>query len=212
MTDRHRARELAAAATAAEPTAWFETLYREAAEGTAVVPWADLVPNPHLVGWLDREAPSPGRALDVGCGYGDNAAELARRGFAVTAFDVAPSAVARARERFGDLARFEVADAMDPPEKWRGAFDLIVEIYTFQVLPADLRPALARGLVRCLRPGGTLLVVCRGRDEDEPPPAAPPFTLTRGELEAIGLSMRSFEDFLDDEQPPVRRFRAMLTR
>lgn len=211
MTDRRRARELAREALAAgEPTAWFETLYREAAEGTAVVPWADLVPNPHLVEWLDRARPRAGRALDVGCGYGDNAAELARRGFEVTAFDVSPSAVARARERFGDRARFEVADAAHPPEAWRGAFDLVVEIYTFQVLPPDARPAVARGLVACLRPGGTLLVVCRGRDEDEPAPEAPPFTLTPGELASIGLPLRTFEDFVDDEDPPVRRFRATL--
>ncbi len=213
MTDRRRARELAAEAIAAgRPTAWFEALYREAADGRAVVPWADLVPNPHLVDWLDREAPAPGRALDVGCGYGDNAAELARRGFDVTAFDVSATAVARARERFGALARFEVADAAAPPEAWRGAFDLVVEVYTLQVLPPAARPAVARGLVGCLRPGGTLLVVCRGRDEDEPPAAAPPFTLTRSEIEAIGPPTRSFEDLVDAEDPPVRRFRVTLGR
>lgn len=213
MTDRRRARELYAEAVAAgRPTAWFDALYREAAEGTAVVPWADLAPSPHLVSWLDRERPAPGRALDVGCGYGDNAAELARRGFEVTAFDVSSTAIAHARARFGDLARFEVADAAAPPPEWHGAFGLVVEIYTLQALPASHRAAVARGLVACLAPGGTLLVVCRGRDEGEPAGDAPPFALSRAELASIGLEFREFEDFLDAEEPPARRFRAALGR
>ena len=59
MTDRKRARTLAAEAVAAgDPLAWFERLYREADAGTAIVPWADLHPNPHLLTWLDA-ASSP---------------------------------------------------------------------------------------------------------------------------------------------------------
>ena len=88
--DRSRARVLARDAIArGEALAWFEALYREADAGTAVVPWADLVPNPHLVNWLDAHPTIGGRALDVGTGFGDNAEELARRGLAVVAFDVA---------------------------------------------------------------------------------------------------------------------------
>src|SRR6185436_20519724 len=72
MTDRARARALARAAIDRDrPLDWFEELYREAEAGTAVVPWADLVPNPHLVEWLDQHPPPRGRALDVGCGLGD---------------------------------------------------------------------------------------------------------------------------------------------
>src|SRR5689334_6649434 len=109
MTDRKRARALAAEAlSAGEPLAWFERLYREADAEQAIVPWADLRPNPHLLEWLDRPensgrsiiAPKRARALDVGCGFGDDAEELARRGFDVVAFDIAESAVARARARF----------------------------------------------------------------------------------------------------------------
>ena len=50
MTDRSRARTLAAGD---DPVGWFETLYREAEVGEARVPWADGVPNPHLVAWLE---------------------------------------------------------------------------------------------------------------------------------------------------------------
>jgi hypothetical protein len=42
-----------------------------------------------------------------------------------------------------------------------------------------------------------------------------PWPLTRAELGAIAmpnLTLVSFEDFIDDEDPPVRRFRALFRR
>ncbi len=63
-------------------------------------------------------------------------------------------------------------------------------------------------------PGGTLLVVCRGRGPDDDP-GRMPWPLTRADLQGFvphGLREHSFEDFLDDEDPPARRFRAVYTR
>jgi hypothetical protein len=62
---------------------WFEVLYHEAAAGSAAIPWADLRPSPNIVAWLDRrrEIGDGQRALVVGCGYGDDAEELARQGW-----------------------------------------------------------------------------------------------------------------------------------
>lgn len=59
--------------------------------------------HPDLIDALDERGVQPGRALDVGCGTGDNAIELARRGFDVTAIDVA--------ERAPDMARSKAAAA-----------------------------------------------------------------------------------------------------
>jgi SAM-dependent methyltransferase len=214
--DRSRARALARDAIArGEALAWFEALYREAEAGTAVVPWADLVPNPHLVSWLEANPTLGGRALDVGTGFGDNAEELARCGLAVVAFDVAATAVARARERFpGSSVRYVVADLLDPPADWRRAFDLVAETYTLQVLPARERGAAVQALRTFVAPAGTLLVIARGREPAEPE-GAMPWPLTRGEVEAIaadGLMLTGFEDFFDDEDPPVRRLRATFRR
>src|SRR5207245_11709202 len=98
--DRARARALAQDAIArGKALSWFEALYREADAGTAVVPWADLVPNPHLVNWLDAHPTIGGRALDVGTGSGGYAAERARRGRAGVACDASATPVARARAR-----------------------------------------------------------------------------------------------------------------
>jgi SAM-dependent methyltransferase len=216
---RARARALAAKAVGeGRPTAWFDELYREADAGTAIVPWDDRVANPHLVRWLDGHADRlrPGAAaLDVGCGTGDNAAELARRGLEVTAFDVSEAAVAVARTRFGDAKiRFVTADALALPPAWRGAFALVVEVYTLQVLPPAPRAQAARELAAAVAPGGTLVVVARGREADEPE-GQMPWPLLRREVEAIaahGLRLVELDDYLDDESPPVRRLVATFER
>jgi SAM-dependent methyltransferase len=216
VTARARARTLAREAIArGEPLEWFERLYREAAAGAATVPWADLVPNPHLVEWLKAHPLTPGRALDVGTGLGDNAEELARRGWDVVAFDIAATAIDGARERFPtSRVHYVAANLLEPPAGWRAAFDLVAETYTLQVLPPGERAVGARVLADLVAPGGTLLVIARGREADEPE-GAMPWPLTRAEVEAIGrdgLPLTAFEDFLDAEDPPVRRFRATFRR
>ena len=216
MTDRTRARALAQRSLErGDPVGWFEQLYAEAGRGAAVVPWADLAPNPHVREWLEREAPAPGRALDVGCGLGDGAEELARRGFDVVAFDVSATAVDEARRRFpSSRVDYRVADLLRLPAGFDGAFDLVVECYTLQVLPPGPRGGAAAVLRRLPRPGGTLLVVARGREPEEPA-GQMPWPLTRAEVEAIAapeLPLLRFEDFVDAEDPPVRRFRALFRR
>jgi SAM-dependent methyltransferase len=216
MTDRTRARALASESVArGDAVGWFERLYAEAGQGEAVVPWADLAPNPHVVAWLDRERPPPGRALDIGCGLGDTAEDLARRGFAVVAFDVAPSAIEHARRRFpNSRVDYRVADLLALPRELEGAFDLVIECYTLQVLPPEARARAIAALRRTLRPGGALLVVARGRGECEPP-GQMPWPLTRAEVEGTataGIALVGLEDFVDAETPPVRRFRACFRR
>lgn len=216
MTDdqRAQARALAAAAVAeGEPLRWFEELYDSAARGEAAVPWADLGPNPVLRRELDGLDVVGLRTLVVGCGYGDDAALLADAGAVVTAFDIAPTAVARCRERYPELAvDWLLGDALRPDPAW--SFDLVVEIYTLQVLPPDERTVAGEALGRCVAPGGRLLVLCRGREPDEPP-GAMPWPLTPDEVVRLardGLEVERFEDFLDDEDPPVRRLLAVLRR
>jgi SAM-dependent methyltransferase len=214
---RRRARQLAAqAAASGDPAGWFETLYAEAGAGSAVVPWDESEPNPHLVEWA-KTAAERGigrRALVVGCGVSDDPGFLASLGCEVTAFDVSPTAVAEARRRFPrSPVNYQVADLLAPPAGWPGAFDLVAEIYTVQALYGPARAAAIRALPGLVAPGGTLLVIARATDEEDPvrDPAMMPWALTRRELEAMAgnvLTARSVEKFLDDEDPPKLRWRA----
>jgi hypothetical protein len=71
------------------PLAWFEDLYARANDEPRIIPWADLKPNQTVVDWLDRhDGIVGGHALTVGSGLGDDAEELARRGFQTTGFDI----------------------------------------------------------------------------------------------------------------------------
>ena len=198
--------------------AWFEELYAQVeSSGLSAVPWADLEPNPNLVAWLDREDVdcSGKSALVVGCGLGDDAEELSRRGFQVTAFDVSGSAIAIAAKRFADSAvEYVAADLFQPPEDWTGRYDLVHEAYTLQVLPSRLRRTALGQLAGFVAPSGDLLLIARARDDAEDPGQLP-WPLTRAELDAVtgfGLERIAIEDYFDDEVPPVRRFRAVYRR
>jgi SAM-dependent methyltransferase len=80
-------------------------------------PWNTGRPDDELQRVLAEEKIRPCRAVELGCGTGTNALWLARQGFDVTAVDISPLAVERARERAsaaGVAVRFLVADVLEP--------------------------------------------------------------------------------------------------
>jgi len=219
MTDkRARARELAAEFVAkGDPTGWFEVLYQEGEQGKSIVPWADHKANFHLSEfWKAHPFETADKsALVVGSGFGDDAEEIAAWGFQTTAFDIAKTAIAAAKKRFPNSpVNYVVADLFEAPPEWRRKFDFVFETNTLQALPASLRARAAQKIAECVKPGGVLLVIARGREKDDPEGQLP-WPLTRdelGELTRAGLREESFEDFADPEPPWVRRFRAAYRR
>lgn len=180
----------------------FEEMYAAAGDDLTAVPWANLKPFPLLVEWLEGAgAAVSGAALVVGSGYGDDAEELARRGFVVSAFDLSPTAIERTHERFPDsIVEYRVADLFDLPAGWRERFDLVVEIRTLQSLPVEARATAARAIAGTVAPGGRLWLFALGRDAHERGETRPwPVTPAELEvLEAAGLTWESRrEDLLD---------------
>jgi SAM-dependent methyltransferase len=217
---RSQARALAQQFLAAgKPLDWFEALYAAAGGDESAIPWADMWPNPNLLAWLDREpVAARGRGLVVGCGLGDDAEELARRGWTVTAFDISPTAIDWCRRRFSrSKVNYVVADLLNPPSAWEGQFDFILESYTLQALPPQTRAIAIRRLPPLLAPGGTLLIICRGRGDDDPLGEIP-WPLSPSELAPLmresKLLQRSFEDFVEDvgTDTATRRFRVAYQR
>jgi SAM-dependent methyltransferase len=178
-----------------DDTAWFERLYAAAEAGEAKVPWHRGGPNPFLEQWV-RERAGDGagrRALVIGTALGDDAELLAARGFAVTAFDVAPTAIEGARRRFpSSSVEYVVADLLDLPVEWRRAFDLVAEAITVQALPPSLRDRAIDAIASTVAPGGTLVVVSGIHDGDGERDG-PPWPLTREELDRFGRSLRPVE-------------------
>jgi len=218
VSKRENARQLAQAYLAQnDPKGWFEALYAAADGNTAIIPWADMAPNPNLIQWLDHHhiSGSGKRAAIIGCGLGDDAEEVARRGFDVTAFDISKTAVAWCRSRFPDSRVTYVAqDLFDAPPEWKQQFDFVLEAYTLQVLPPELRPGAMQQIADLIAPQGTLLVLCRGRDPRDHK-GHMPWPLTKTEIDGFqhcGFIEIAFEDYLDAEAQPKRRFRATYHR
>ncbi|MGI9405993.1 MAG: class I SAM-dependent methyltransferase [Hyphomicrobiaceae bacterium] len=188
---------------------WFEELYQRAGGKPEFIPWETAAPRFKLREWLEQHPGHGLRAIDIGCGLGDNAACLAEAGYDVTAFDLSQTAVQWAGQRFGnDRIAFRHADVFDLPAAWRGAFDLVHETYNLQAMPQE-RVAEAIGEIASLvRPGGQALIITRGREPDTVPDG-PPWPLTRDMLRVFadaGLEEMHFETFGDERSEPIPHF------
>jgi SAM-dependent methyltransferase len=127
-------------------------------------------PSPQLVDEV-RDL-RPGTALEAGCGEGANAIWLAGLGWSVTAVDISPSALARARRQAAylpDEVAARIAWVEADLASWlpgAGAFDLVSSHY---VHPAAGWHDLCARLAAAVAPGGTLLVVDHDHDHDHAP-------------------------------------------
>src|ERR1700728_408751 len=216
---RARVRDLAAEFTQkGDPLGWFEALYAEAGGDNSAIPWADMEPNPRLVEFWRKHALETARkrALVIGSGLGDDSEQLAAWGFATTAFDISPTAIAATKKRYPDSkVDYLVADLFHPPSDWLRAFDFVLEVYTVQAFTGNLRARAIAMIAEFVAPGGRLLVIARGRAEDEPEGQAPPWPLTRTEIDGFlraGLAEESLDVYVEPEPPWVRRFPALYGR
>lgn len=107
------------------------------------------------VHWLRPGA----QVLSVADGEGRNGVWLARQGFRVTAFDLSPVGVERARElaaEAGVAIDLRVADAADWP--WQATrYDAVAAIFV-QFAPPALRDRIFAGIQEALVPGGVLIL------------------------------------------------------
>jgi SAM-dependent methyltransferase len=96
------------------------------------------------------------RALDLGCGTGGHALELAARGYDVVGIDRSPEMLERARAR-SSAARFELGEIgnLDLGETFDAAL-MMFAVLGYQVGNSDVQAALATAR-RHLRPNGLFL-------------------------------------------------------
>jgi len=118
-----------------------------------------------VLDWLwDRLALAPEcSVLDVTCGPGLYAVELARRGASVTGVDFAPAAIAYAEELaaeqgVSDRCRFVLQDVRDM-DSAAASFDAALLLYgQLAVFTREEAQCLLEAIARALRPGGRLVV------------------------------------------------------
>lgn len=109
--------------------------------------------------------PEPGsKMLDIGCGEGRFAIELARRGYDVTGIDLAENRIAKALEHAGENLHFFVHDMRMP--FYINYFDYAFNFFTSFGYFSTRRDneLAARSFAGCLKPGGRLVIDYLNRD------------------------------------------------
>ena len=143
---------------------WYEELFENYAEGYE---------NEHFTqgtlgecDFLESEINSDRsvRILDIGCGTGRHAIELAKRGYDVVGVDLSGCQIEKARENAasaGVSVVFRQADARDL--QFDDEFDLAIMLCEggFSLMETDeMNYAILQGAARSLKPGGKFIFTC----------------------------------------------------
>ncbi|WP_422121220.1 class I SAM-dependent methyltransferase [Mycobacteroides chelonae] len=138
----------------ANPAVFAECMY-----AVGVAPWDIGGPQP-VIRQLVALGAVRGEVLDPGCGTGWHAIEYARAGCSVTGVDLAPTAVARARQNAqsaGITAQFIAGDAT--ALDYEARFDTVVDSKFFDNLDsAEARGRYLQSLHRAVKPQGRLFM------------------------------------------------------
>jgi SAM-dependent methyltransferase len=150
-----------------------ENTYKRLADRYASgdVPWDDPLPPPEVMNLIP--ALQPGRALDLGCGYGRAAIYMASRGWQVDAVDFIPEAIEVASRRAikaGVDVKFHVAE-VTKLDFLNGPYDFALDVGCGHSMDEFKLRQYRDQLHRLLRPGGIFLLFARlsdgERSEDE---------------------------------------------
>jgi SAM-dependent methyltransferase len=159
---------------------FFDSVYRE------TPPWDIGAAQPAMTALL-AEFPPAGPVLDVGCGSGDLAIEIARRGLEVLGIDVVDAAIQQARARaqaqppeVARLLDFQFGDALRPTLLQK-RFGAVVDSGFYHLFEQHQRDELARDLASTLLPGGRYYLLAFATEFDIP---NTPLKVTEDELRA----------------------------
>jgi cyclopropane fatty-acyl-phospholipid synthase-like methyltransferase len=122
-----------------------------------------------------------GRLLDSGCGTGENTLMAAAHGAEALGVDVAPTAIAQARQKAAErssTARFEVADVLELSQLGL-TFDTVVDSGVFHVFDDGDRARYVASLAAVMMPGATCYLMCFS---DRQPGDAGPRRVSQDEL------------------------------
>jgi cyclopropane fatty-acyl-phospholipid synthase-like methyltransferase len=133
------------------------------------IPWDDPDPPPELIALAENM--KPGRALDLGSGYGRTSIYLAKRGWQVDGVEFVPQAVEEARRRaqkagVDQFTRFLVGDVTNL-EMLQGPYNLAVDIGCMHTLTTSELENYRDGLKRLLQQGAIYLLFAHLRDIDD---------------------------------------------
>jgi SAM-dependent methyltransferase len=162
------------------------------------------------------DAMEPGRALDIGCGSGRDAVDLAGRGWQVTAVEFVEKALARAKQRAaeeGVEVRWVRGDVGELGRPGLGpGYSLLYDFGCIQGLSDSARRGAAAGLSEVAPPGARLLFLAFKTGQRIMLPRG----MDREHLVALlgnGWELQHAESVVTEDMPrPVRRAEPTLYR
>jgi len=144
-----------------------------------------------------------GTVLDLGCGNGVAAVELAKLGYSVTGIDISENMVIDARELAANAGfdssqvNFEVGD-VEKVEAEDSSVDIVLSLGVIEYLPED--DAFMANIKRVLRPDGVAVIAFRNRLFN----LSSLNTFTKEELESGTVSML-LEEFANEAKTGVKK-------
>ena len=190
----------------------FEESYR-----TGNKPWDIGRPDFNLKEILKTYEIPRGRALEIGCGTGDNAIFLAKNGFEVTATEIVDQAITEAckkAEAKGGACRFVLEDILRSDIQG-SPFSFVFDRGCFHSFDSpETRRRFAQRVFQHLEPGGYWLSLIGNADEDRQGPG-PPQRTAREITEAVEpffeIILLKSGHFDSNMRPPPRNW-VMLAR
>lgn len=133
----------------------WEAIYQEQR-----TPWDTQQADLYLMDLLDRGVIRSGKAVDLGCGPGNESILLAKRGFTVTGIDISTPAIAEARTRAqaaGVSVTLKAANVLDLAES--DQYDFALDRACFHFLDPHEHTHYIRNVASILKSGGLFLLI-----------------------------------------------------
>lgn len=143
---------------------WYEELFQNYAENYDKEPFTQGTIGE--VNFIEEEINfnKDCRILDIGCGTGRHAIELAKRGYSVTGIDLSESQISRAQKKAIDEevnVQFLVADARDLEVTDKFDLALIICEGGFSLMETDeMNFAILKSASNAIEKGGKLILTC----------------------------------------------------
>ena len=170
-------------------------------------PWDSGLPDEELVRLLDAGKLTGKSVLEIGCGMGTNAVELARRGFVVTAVDLVDQAIRTARDKARQsevTVSFRVGNVLN--DGVGGPYDILFDRGVYHGLRLEDLAGFQGFLQRVTRPGSWWLSLA-GNANEQREGAGPPVVHEheiRAELEPLFDIVELREFRFTTNQPDFR--------